>query len=140
MVNSKPERIKINWKPLEPGLNLNAPSLTAGHYSTGSPKYGWVLYSRGGQFGCWNQRTEREFPPETGMKPVWIDGEWYWEKVVYATLPMVECPHCHEEQQWDDYYDIQHGDSRECHHCGKTIYVLSVDTQIVVRLGTIPED
>ena len=75
-----PERIKINWKPKEPGLNLSFSGLSAGHYSTGAPEHGWVLYSRDGN-GCWNQRTEREFPPGPGMRPIRRDGEWYWERL-----------------------------------------------------------
>lgn len=73
--------MQINWKPLEPGLNLQASSLEAGHYFTDRPEHGWVLYSRG-PGRCWNQRTEREFAPETDMKPIRSDGGgWHWERL-----------------------------------------------------------
>lgn len=69
---------KINWKPIESGLNLAASSLEPGHYDTFNPESGWVLYSRGGFLGCWTQRTKREFPPAPGLIPTRINGEWFW--------------------------------------------------------------
>ena len=53
-----------------------------------------------------------------------------------AQLPMVCCPHCGEEQQWDDYYDLYAGCSQDCQHCGKEIHVLSIDTVIYARVST----
>ena len=69
---------QINWRSLKPGLNLQASSLVAAHYFTDRPEHGWVLYSRG-PGGCWNQRTEQEFAPFPGAKPVCINGNWYWK-------------------------------------------------------------
>jgi uncharacterized protein (UPF0212 family) len=57
-----------------------------------------------------------------------------------SDLPMATCPHCGEEFQWDDYYDVRAGSERECPRCERTIHVLSVDTTITARLGTEPEE
>lgn len=57
----------IDWTPLEPGLNLGFSGLSVGHYNTGVPESGYVLYSRDGR-GCWNQRTKPihcPYPPGT---------------------------------------------------------------------------
>lgn len=50
-------------------------------------------------------------------------------------MPMVECPNCDEEFQWDDYYDVKAGSTRECENCGTELEVLSVDTSIQCRVG-----
>ncbi len=52
-------RRAINWKvrPESEGINLSAHSLELGFYCTGVPSSGWVLRSRGGPSGCWNDRT-----------------------------------------------------------------------------------
>lgn len=42
-------------------------------------------------------------------------------------MPMVECPGCFKEWQWDDYYDVRTGTERECPNCGADIIVTSVD-------------
>jgi hypothetical protein len=67
--------MKINFRPLA-GITIT-PNIEAAPYCTGAPHLGFVLYSRGGG-GCWNQRTEIEYPPSAGMKPVQIDGAWFW--------------------------------------------------------------
>lgn len=41
----------------EPGYNLHFSGIVAGNYCTGSLKSGFVLRSRGGAGGCWNDRT-----------------------------------------------------------------------------------
>lgn len=72
----------LNWRDVGngyPKLDAMASSLRAGHYCTGHPEYGWVLFSMGG--GCWHQRTEREFPPMPGLKPVRLGGRWVWSGV-----------------------------------------------------------
>jgi hypothetical protein len=51
-------------------------------------------------------------------------------------VPMLTCPSCDYEWQWDDYYDIKRGDERECPRCEKTAYVTDVDTQIYVCLSS----
>ncbi len=52
-------RRAVNWKvrPESEGINLSAHSLELGFYCTGVPSSGWVLRSRGGPSGCWNDRT-----------------------------------------------------------------------------------
>lgn len=51
-------------------------------------------------------------------------------------LPMITCPACKREAQWDDYYDICVGSSRQCQHCEAEIVVTEVDTQTWVRVMT----
>jgi hypothetical protein len=43
--------------PREAGLDLNFSGLEAGFYCTDVPSSGYVLRSRGGSSGCWNDRT-----------------------------------------------------------------------------------
>lgn len=50
----------VRWKSPEPGLNLGFSGLSAGHYCTGLPSSGHVLYSRRGD-GAWEQRTKPTF-------------------------------------------------------------------------------
>lgn len=59
---------------------------------------------------------------------------------VFASFPMVECPHCGKTFQWDDYYDLANDDEHDCPHCEKTIYVSCVDTQITATLSTEPNN
>jgi len=54
-------RRRIEWEPLEEGLNLSATSLTAAPYITDEPDKGWCLYSRDGR-GTWNTRTRMQKP------------------------------------------------------------------------------
>lgn len=66
----------VKFKPLEPGLNLNASSLSAGHYCTDAPQHGWVIYSRDGR-GVWHQRTKRVRCPygQPGDR-LWVREAW----------------------------------------------------------------
>ena len=45
-------------------------------------------------------------------------------------MPIVECPGCFKEWQWDDYYDVHVGSERECPHCETTVIVTCVDTVV----------
>jgi len=77
------DEAQIEWKDYDTGQPLQNPTFSgyeAGHYCTGAPKSGWVLYSRG-RGGCWNQRTKVEQPPVEGAKPVWTQRGWQWEAV-----------------------------------------------------------
>ena len=53
----------VPWKPYHDGdeINSNSSAMSLGHYCTGVPESGHVLYSRG-HGGCWNQRTKPVFP------------------------------------------------------------------------------
>ena len=51
-----------------------------------------------------------------------------WKHQTWNNMPMVDCPHCRKEFQWDDYYDIKPGDTKECLYCEKVIHVIVVDT------------
>ena len=61
------------------------------------------------------------------------------DRTLLAELPIVCCPHCGAEQQWDDYYDLHAGSSRDCYECDKEIHVLSVDTVMYARVSTSEE-
>jgi len=41
----------------------------------------------------------------------------------YGYMPMMECPACNKDWQWDDYYDVQEGTERECPNCGADVVV-----------------
>ena len=55
----------------------------------------------------------------------------------YNDMPMADCPHCGSEQQLDDYYDLDVGDSRECVVCEAEMHVVSRDTTITLELSTV---
>jgi hypothetical protein len=55
-------------------------------------------------------------------------------------MPMVLCPNCDQEFQWDDYYDIAPGKTRECMHCHRELVVIDVDTTIECRIGVKNDD
>ena len=50
-------------------------------------------------------------------------------------MPIAQCPHCGKEQQLDDYYDLDVGDSRECLHCEKEMHIVSLDTTTLIELS-----
>lgn len=58
----------------------------------------------------------------------------------YCNMPMCECPHCGHEFQWEDYYEVEHGSSRECPRCEETIHVRCVDSVMMVELATEADD
>lgn len=55
-------------------------------------------------------------------------------------LPMVRCPHCEYEFQWDDYYDIDAGSKIDCGDCERTIWVAEAYIAVHVRLSKEDED
>lgn len=67
----------LDWHSGRPHANPTASSLVAGHYCTGNPEAGWVLYSRGGS--CWHARTQPERPPLPGMVPARTPEGWVWQ-------------------------------------------------------------
>lgn len=50
------------------------------------------------------------------------------------SMPMVTCPSCEKEFQWDDYYDVEVDEVRDCPHCGRGCKVVAKDVEIVVDL------
>ena len=56
-----------------------------------------------------------------------------------TSVPMCECPSCHQEFQLDDYYEVSIGWDFECPKCDKTMYVLEKDVQIIWTLVTADE-
>lgn len=68
----------ITWEPLNrQSFNAEFSGYKAAPYCTGNPELGWCLYSRGAG-GCWNQRTEKQYPPRAGAEPRRHEGRWYW--------------------------------------------------------------
>ena len=55
---------------------------------------------------------------------------------VWSNFPVVQCPHCSETFQVDDYYDLTIDDSFECAKCEKEIFIHSLDTIIECEIGT----
>lgn len=51
-------------------------------------------------------------------------------------MPSAECPHCGSTFRWDDYYELEVGEERECPRCEKTIFVTEVDVVIRATLST----
>lgn len=49
-------------------------------------------------------------------------------------LPMVVCPVCGKESQWDDYYDARVGTTRDCPKCEALIEVVEIDIVTYVRV------
>lgn len=49
--------------------------------------------------------------------------------------PIVRCPNCDLEFQYDDYYDVEAGREIECIHCKTELEIMSVDTTIQWRVG-----
>lgn len=60
------------------------------------------------------------------------------DKTTDGTLPMVECPECEREFQWDDYYDVERGSEYECPHCKAQVVVILAERQTYVQLGVKP--
>lgn len=72
----------VKWQPYHEGesINFNFSGISLGHYCTGVPESGYVLYSRGGG-GCWNQRTKPIHCPYG--KPgdiLWVREAWSKDK------------------------------------------------------------
>ena len=55
------------------------------------------------------------------------------------TMPMATCPHCNQEFQWHDYYDVNNGDDRECPKCERAIHVVAKECVMYLDLSTAPE-
>ncbi len=55
----------------------------------------------------------------------------------WNSMPIVQCPHCGKEQQLDDYYDLDIGDSRECQYCEKEMHIVNCDTTTLIELATV---
>jgi len=54
----------------------------------------------------------------------------------YNDMPMATCPYCDKEQQLDDYYDLDVGDSRDCQYCEKEMHIVFRDTTLSIELST----
>lgn len=52
-----------------------------------------------------------------------------------ADMPVMECPGCGKEWQWDDYYDVRVGSERECPHCEKTVEVIEAEQVLHCRFA-----
>ena len=48
--------------------------------------------------------------------------------MAWQDFPMITCPHCDEEFQVDDYYDLKTGDTFTCAKCEKEIYIWQTET------------
>jgi len=48
--------------------------------------------------------------------------------MAWQDFPMITCPHCEEEFQVDDYYDLSSGDTFDCGRCDREIHIWATDT------------
>lgn len=60
--------------------------------------------------------------------------------MAWQNFPMVTCPHCGEEFQMDDYYDLSSGDSFYCGRCEEEIFIWATDTTLSGDLHAKPEE
>lgn len=81
------------FRPREAGYNLGFSGLTAGYYCTGSMKSGFVLRSRGGPNGCWNDRT---WPVHC---PYGLPGDRLWVREAWARISVAQAP----GEEWTVY-------------------------------------
>ena len=67
----------IEWPPYRDGeaVNFGFTGMSLGHYCTGVPESGYVLYSRG-KGGCWNQKTKPIHPPCQPGDILWVRETW----------------------------------------------------------------
>lgn len=82
------------FKPLEAGLSLGFSGLSAGHFRTGVPSSGSVLYSRG-RGGVWQQRTAPlHCPYGAPGDRLWCKETWgpCAGGVVYRADSLTGCP------------------------------------------------
>ena len=57
----------------------------------------------------------------------------------WQDFPMITCPHCGQEFQVDDYYDLSRGDSFGCGKCEKEIFIWATDTTLSGDIRTTAE-
>ncbi|MEW6462952.1 MAG: hypothetical protein AB1459_17660 [Pseudomonadota bacterium] len=74
------------FKPREAGYNLAFSGLDAGNYCTGVMKSGFVLRSRGGPSGCWNDRT---WPIHC---PYGLPGDRLWVRETWSDVNLQGAP------------------------------------------------
>jgi len=57
----------------------------------------------------------------------------------WQDFPMIECPHCKQEFQVDDYYNLEAGDSFDCGKCEKEIHIWATDITLSGDIQSEPE-
>lgn len=60
--------------------------------------------------------------------------------MAWQNFPMIICPHCDQEFQVDDYYDLNSGDFFYCGKCRKEIHIWAVDTTLSGDIQAHEED
>jgi len=59
-------------------------------------------------------------------------------KTSIGYMPMMQCPSCGKDWQWDDYYNIQEDDERECPNCEAVAVVVETEVLMHVKLRAKP--
>ena len=58
----------------------------------------------------------------------------------WQELPVISCPHCEQDTQIEEYYNLRPGSDVECGRCGKIIYIIAVETQVYADIRTAPDE
>ena len=59
--------------------------------------------------------------------------------MAWQDFPMITCPHCNQEFQVDDYYDLKAGSIIDCAKCGKEIHIWAMDTTLSGDIQARPD-
>lgn len=80
----------VKWMPYhESGkINFNFSGMSLGHYYTGVPESGYVLYSRG-RSGSWNQRTKPMHCPYQPGDILWVRETWAEQECEYCSSGII---------------------------------------------------
>ena len=59
--------------------------------------------------------------------------------MAWQNFPMIECPHCNQGFQVEEYYLLKAGDKFYCGKCEEEIYIWAIDTTMSGDIQAKPE-